>query len=224
MHVFRELFLRGEPDLLSATIEAICNSLSGDWSRETEGEDRLSKLARPDEGKTYCFKCEPNAARPSEFATLLFLTRKDQRTYYVSNVICHGFGERLSIREYNAILEEFAARFVQPVASQTGARVELTEAEADLEQWMSPETARKLRRFCATANKSSGSSHPTDQKRWFDFIVSAHREGADLDYSRLHQWLHESGEWDEEHSRRLASEYAFARELLAQAEKQSVGV
>jgi hypothetical protein len=102
--------------------------------------------------------------------------------------------------------------------------VEMSEPEADLEQWLSPETAKKLRFFCSHANKRTGSSHPADRKLWNDFIVSAYREGTDLDSTTLARWLHEAGDWDEERASELAGEYAFATQLLAQAEKQSVGV
>jgi len=219
MQVFRELFIRGEPDQLAATAKAICASLSGNWSRHTESEERIHS-ARAGVGQAYGFRREKWGRRP---AVDLYLVEKDKSTLYVSNIVPQELGQ-LSYDEYNGILEEFVELFVRPAAARTGARVELTEAEEDLEDWMSPETAKKLRRFCWAANKSTGSSHPADQERWFDFIVSAHREGSKLDSATLRRWLHESGEWDEEHSYNLAAEYANYRDLLAHADKQTVGV
>jgi hypothetical protein len=65
MQVFRELFIRGEPEQLKATVEAICNSLSGDWSRDMEAEERSRRNALPDREHIYGFKCEDQAHRPA---------------------------------------------------------------------------------------------------------------------------------------------------------------
>jgi hypothetical protein len=220
MQVFRELFIRGEPEQLKATAEAICNSLSGDWSRNTKAEEGMRELTFDGEADPYCFTCNNSGHRP---AATLFLTEKDKKTYYVANIIPHE-SHKLSYAEYNGIMEEFFKQFVQPAVARTGARAEMNGPEADLEQWLSLATAKKLRLFCSHANKRTGSSHPADRRLWNDFIVSAHREGTNLDSNTLARWLHEAGDWDEGWANELAGEYAFARELLAQANKQSVGV
>jgi hypothetical protein len=100
----------------------------------------------------------------------------------------------------------------------------MTEADADLERWVSPETAKKLRRFCRAANKRTGSGHPADRKLWYDFIVAAYREGAEFDSPTLARWLREVGGWDEDWSYKLASEYEFARGLLTSAQTELAGV
>jgi hypothetical protein len=220
MQVFRELYIRGEPEQLAATAKIICDSVSGDWSRDTEVEERVRRKTYTSEGPTYCFKRNQNGLRR---AARLFLLQKDDTLLWVSNIVPEELGQ-LSYSEYNAIMEEFVELFVRSAADQTGAQIELTKADEDLEDWMSPETAKKLRQFCWLANKSTGSGHPADKERWHDFIVSVHREGRDLDSTTLRRWLHASGEWDEEFSHMLAREYEFARELLARADKQSVGV
>lgn len=219
MQVFRELVIHGKPEQLHATVETICNSVSGNWSRDMESEERIRNKALPNRGRTFSFKCTKRGDRP---AADLFLMEKDDSSLYVTNIVPQEHGQ-LSYAEFNAILEEFATLFVWPAAERTGSRVEMTEAEADLESWVSPETAKKLRLFCWSANKSTGSAHPADRKRWFDFIVSAHREGSLLDSTTLRRWLHESAGWDENGSHELASEYEFARELLTQGTREAVG-
>lgn len=220
MQVFRELFIRGEPEQLAATAEAICSSLSGDWSRDEEAEEGMRALVLNGEANSYCFRCRKRGNRSS---ATLFLTEKDKKTYHVANIIPRE-SRKLSYTEYNSIMEEFFKQFVQPAVTKTDVRAEMSEPEADLEQWLSPATAKKLRLFCSHANKRTGSSHPADRKLWNDFIVSAHREGTDLDSTTLARWLHEAGDWDEEGASELAGEYVFAMQLLAQSEKQSVGV
>ncbi len=220
MQVFRELFIRGEPEQLAATAKAICDSISGDWSRDLEAEERVRSKPLLNEGPRYFFK---RSKGEHQRAVNLFLLHKNDSTLWVTNIVPLESGQ-LSIDEYNAVMEEFVELFVKPAVARTGARVELTDAEEDLDDWMSPETAKKLRLFCREGNNSSGSMRLDDRNRWIDFIVSAHREGSDLDSSTLARWLRETGQKNEDRSYELAAEYAFARELLAQAEKQSVGV
>lgn len=229
MQVFRELFIRGEPEQLKATAEAICNSISGDWSRDLEAEGRSRQAATPyGLEHVYSFRCNKPGLRS---AVNLFLKEqlKDKDTLSVTNIVPQKVG-RLSYAEYNNIMEEFFRSFVQPAIAQTGAEAEMTAAEADLEDWMSPEAAQKLREFCLHSTKGTHWSFPDErQEMWRDFILLAHRDGTDLDSTTLRRWLHEVGlrevgEFSEEGADALASEYAFARKLLAQRDKQSVGV
>jgi hypothetical protein len=219
MQVFRNLFLRGEPDRLAAVAESIRQAVNGDWTRDTDAEAHMRSFAANVHDESYCFKCSKRGRRP---AATVFLMHKDPDTLYVTNIVPHDQHE-LSYSEYNDILEEFFNQFVDPVAKQAGVQAELTAPEADLETWLSPEVAKKLRMFSRLANKYSGSSHPMDRGRWYDFIVSAHQEGADFDASTLARWLQEVGGWDERLSHELAIEYEFARGLLSFADGQRVG-
>ncbi|MBX9627001.1 MAG: hypothetical protein K2X82_24580 [Gemmataceae bacterium] len=219
MQVFRDLYVRGEPDQLAAAMGAIAAAVTGDWARNTEAEERMRELALRNEGDTYCFSCLRRAGRPS---ATVFLSPKDERTYYVPNIVPREQRE-LSRAEYNHILEDFFTRFVRTAAAGTGASAELTEPDADLQRWVSPETVKKLQRFSRTANKATGSSHPSDRDRWYDFIIAAHRDGARLEAGTLARWLQEVESWDEEQAYKLAVEYEFAQELLAHTEGRRVG-
>lgn len=218
MHVFRELFIRGEPDRLLGVGTTIRDSLGDGWAPDTGAEDHMRKTAVGARA-VFCFASPKRDRRP---AATVFLVQKADDTLYVANVVPHHQHE-LSHDEYNAILEEFFHRFAYPAAETCGARAELTEPEADLETWLSPGTATKLRTFSALANKRTGSSHPLDRERWYEFIRSAHEEQADFSSSALARWLHEEGGWDAELSNHLAIEYEFARGLLASAHGQAVG-
>lgn len=88
----------------------------------------------------------------------------------------------------------------------------------------------KLKRFCSVANKSTGSSHPCDQKRWFDFICQTVDDGKIFDYSTLASFLQDethwgkkpddfigvmgSYAWEEEQAYELATEYENLCEVL----------
>jgi len=137
--------------------------------------------------------------------------------FYVSNIVPKE-RHQLAHVEYNSVLEDFYQRVFRHVAEQTGLRHSLTAADMGLDHWMSGKTEEKLRRFSASANKSTGSSHPSDLERWNDFVLSAHIERSNLDPSTLRRWLAESEDWPPEVAEQLAIEYEYGRELLTFAE------
>jgi hypothetical protein len=134
-------------------------------------------------------------------------------TISTSNVVPLDVGS-FSYGEYNAVLKKFCDEIVRPSSRKTGAEVELTEDHADLSRWLSEPAARKLRAFSRLANKSTGASHPYDQKRWLDFIVEAHKEETSLDASTLRRWLIEVEGWAPDVADQLAAEFEFGGELL----------
>ena len=213
MHVFRELFIRGEPHLLTATLAEIERTLSQDWFRDKETERQLA--SRPTAIQSSCFGCfDDGSNRPG--ATVI-LSDKKPDILCVSNIIPHS-RHRLNYDQYNRVLEEFYERFVQPAATTTGVVAELTDTQADLEQWLSSAAAEKLRRFSSSANKGTGASHPQDRERWNDFVLSAHQDRSTLDASTLRRWLVEVEDWPPEVADQLAVEYYYGRELLAFAD------
>lgn len=219
MQVFRELSLHGEPEQLTAVVDAITRSLTDGWSRDVEAEEHLRAVSFGARRARYAFAC---AARGPRRAATVFLIDGTDRTWRVTNIVPERQHE-LSHAEYNAILTEFYTRFVAAAAAAAAVRAELTEPDADLDEWLSPEAAEKLRVFSATANKWTGSAHPADRKLWYDFIRAAHVEGADFGANTLARWLVEVGGWDAGVADRLAGEYTFARGLLADRAPHAVG-
>jgi hypothetical protein len=215
MKVFRELFIRGGSAQLEAVGEDICRSLSDGWTRDAEAEAHMRSMTE----KVYCFACPKHQHRS---AATVFLLNKDPGTLWVANIISHEKSE-LTYEEYNAIMEDFYRKLAEPAAGRNGAQAEMTEPQADLERWLPPEVSEKLRLFCSIANKRTGSSHPMDRERWYDFIVAAHESDADFSASMLARWLAEAGGWDDELAVKLAIEYEFARGLLAYANSEKVG-
>jgi hypothetical protein len=215
MTVFRDLFLRGEPEQLLAMVGEVERLICDGWSRDAETERSLRALALRGE-PTYCFACDRREHRP---AATVFITQKESGLFYVPNVMPRDQRE-LSHDDYNAILAEFCDRFVRPAADRTGVRVELTATQADLNSWLSPTAAQKLRAFSAQANWSTGSSNPCDQDRWMDFILTAHGDGSRLAAPTLRRWLIEVENWSPEVAQRLALEYEFGKEVLAFSESR----
>ena len=81
-------------------------------------------------------------------------------------------------------------------------------------EWVSDETAEKLHTFSACANKSTGSSHPMDETRWYAFLMATHTERSSLAPESLRRWLQEEEGWDEDHAWKLSIEYETARSLF----------
>ena len=70
--------------------------------------------------------------------------------------------------------------------------------------------------FSTCANKSTGSIHPLDRKRWFDFICLAYKNNdyRELSESYLEVFLVEEFGWSQKWASKLASEYYFGINLL----------
>jgi hypothetical protein len=185
--------------------------LATGWSRDLPREDELSRESRK---KFYCFACEETADRA---AARLFLTHPDRRAtswLYVSNIVPRDIGQ-LSFDQYNHILNEFDIRFAKPAAAAIGIRVELSSPEQSIEDWLSPDSAKRLRAFSHAANKSTGSSHPMDRERWCDFLIALHHSGETPDTGLLERWLVEEEHWPDDMAFDLVCEYEFARDLLS---------
>jgi hypothetical protein len=212
MEIFRELFLRGERERLVAAAEAIEPALSDGWKGDREAEAKVRSIG--DDRPEYCFTCSRSGDRQ---AALVFITEREPGVFYVANVVPNE-RSRLSHIKYNAILEEFYERYVRPCAKQAGVQAELTPSHVDLEHWLSQTAAQKLRRFSTAANRSTGSSHPSDRDGWMDFVITAHHERSSLTASSLRRWLVEVDGWPPEVADRLAIEYEFSRELLGFAD------
>ena len=90
----------------------------------------------------------------------------------------------------------------------------LTNDNQTIEDWVSTASAQRLRSFSGGANKSTGSSHPCDKQRWYDFVVSVHKNNDFLPASTLERWLIEEGGWGENQASELAIEYEQELGLL----------
>jgi hypothetical protein len=205
MRSLNELAIRGSVSELSRLLERLDQPLSSGWRRYAEAESRLRELGLPG-ADTQCFACTSEGRRSS---AAVWLQRRGEELN-VANVVPLGKRE-LSDDEYNLILADFDSQVLRPACDGLQIQTELIQKRITLETYLSPEAARRLKAFAATANKSS--LHPTDCQRWREFIVQTHVEGADFDPSVLDQWLAEQG-WPEDRRRHLVCEYETARSIL----------
>lgn len=207
MKIFRDLFIHITGEQTDSFIEKIDGILDDGWIHDTEAEKESEEFAEYD---FIYFSC---TAKDNRNSALLAFARKDEEVLYVSNIVPKDKPE-LSCDEYNCILEEFCNRFIVPVSEELKIKVDLTTNDENMEDWISEAYFKKLRLFSVAANKSTGSAHPLDQKRWLDFLVSVHHEHRNLHSSQLQRWLVEVENWPEDVAVDLSIEYQFAMNLL----------
>lgn len=207
IEVFRDLSLRGSPAKRSDLRKALIAAAEDPWYYDAI---RAASIGRNStDADILAFgrnaTCDLRAAGLTLWST--------DYGYYVSNIVPIETGE-LGIGQYNAILTDFIERIVSPVIDRFDYRIDASEAQQNLEDWTSADAAQKLRVFSAAANKSTGASHPMDQRRWFDFIISVHESRRPIGTDRLVRWLHELDGWDKESAHELAGQYETALSLL----------
>lgn len=215
MYVYKELNFVGNKEALDELSREIYNVFPLNWVKSEDNE--LSK-------KYILADYIGNAVPKAEVA--IYYDDNIWREGYikVNNIIPLQKNE-LSIEEYNKILDLFYKDIVEPYCKKhTNIKIEgPTSDKFDPLNYISQEALDKLILFCDSANKSTGSSHPCDQERWFDFICQTVDDGMMFDYDTLFEFLidesywgkKESGflgvmghfAWDEEMAERLASEY-----------------
>ena len=133
--------------------------------------------------------------------------------YKVPNIVPRDYGE-LGITGYNDILNDFIDLIVKPASECSEFCVKITEREQSIQDWTSKEAADALHSFSVAANKSTGSGHPSDRKRWFQFLMSANKANKKPDPELLERWLVEAEEWPPDVASRLAIQYEFGLDLL----------
>lgn len=205
LEVFQELSIVGTDDELDATKAAIlaaAREAGPSWRPARDDELRRSG---PDDDVITLMRAADKMAPDA----LLFLMRTS-RSYRVTNIVPREVGE-LGRSRYNAILQEFVARFARAAAEQAGARLELSKAIESLEDFLGQAGAKALRAFSALANMSTGSSHPMDRRRWYEFIKTV--ADRDVDGAELGRWLQLLG-WPEDEAGDLVSEFEFGHELV----------
>lgn len=148
---------------------------------------------------------------------------------------------QLTIDEYNQLLELFY-NDIAKVYGETHEEIKVvgpSSGQFDPLDYISEKALKKLTLFCDAANKSTGSSHPSDEERWFDFICQTVDDRRTFDYDTLFKFLQdeeywgkkESGflgvigcfAWSEENAEELASEYDNYVRILQYYKKTRLG-
>jgi hypothetical protein len=211
MKIFGDLYIRGTIATLAIFIDNLNKNICGHWKRDVDVEKSIPSLIGE---KYYCYRANKTDHHPG---AALWISEKDENILYVTNIVPNEVF-KLTYDEYNTILREFFEEFVLPVAKSTGVTTELSNTDVPITHWIDSDAEKKLKGFSAAANKSTGSSHPLDEERWFDFIISVHQTGRILPVDILGRWLEEN-DWGEDEISDLQIEYEKALALLKQYDK-----
>jgi len=121
--------------------------------------------------------------------------------------------DRVSEDQYNAVLGEFA-KIADPIAASCECTILTNKDTGDLQPWLSAGGIERLKAFSLAANKKTGSAHPMDAARWYDFLIQAHREDSDLPVGTLGEYLVGDLGWTSDQAQKLMIEYEEGRSLL----------
>ena len=212
------MFLIGSAEHCTELREALQQHAKVPWRHAKDREQEIAE----DSGNGNVMLFERESTNGID-ASLLILSRTSDG-YGVTNILPLK-KHRLNASEYNDVLNDFVNRIAKPASEDLGFQVEDGKRKQSITDWTSQEAARALHRFSISANKSTGSSHPSDQHRWFQFLFAVHKahkaQGKVLDTHLLGRWLEEVAHWPSEVATELVLEYEFALNLLNEYDRSS---
>ena len=215
---FQDLFLIGSAEHSTELREALQQHAKAPWRHAKDREQEIFE----DSGNCNVILFERETS--SDIAASLLVLSRTSDGYGVTNILPLK-KHRLNASEYNDVLNDFANRIAKPASEDSEFQVEDGKRKQSITDWTSQEAARALHRFSISANKSTGSSHPSDQHRWFQFLFAVHKahkaKGKVLDTHLLGRWLEEVENWPSEVATDLVLEYEFALNLLDEYDRSS---
>jgi hypothetical protein len=206
MKAFRDLYVHLNGADIEDFVEKLARQCPSPWKRRLDKEKDIESLI----GKGFCFERGKKTKSPS---AALFLFPKNDDIWHVSNIVPIDVRE-LSYDQYNEVLEEFLESIVEPVIAGTNIRTEMTSNEITVGSVAGKSVEEALVRFSNLANKSTGSSHPKDRQRWFEFLLLANEAPSKLNADLVIRALIELG-WSEDRAYELGSQFEFADDLLS---------
>lgn len=214
MHIYKELSFVGDKPAFDSFKREAPSFAKGEW-KYSQSERMRDYIA---------FDYLGNKVEQAEVSIYYGQDTWRQGILKVCNIVPLKKNQ-LSIEEYNSVLDLFYEEVIAPNQLRLeGLKIVGPESdEFDPLRYISKEALRKLERFCNGANKTTGSSHPSDEERWFDFICQTVDDNQTFDFDTIFRFLmdeeywgkKEPGflgamgrfAWDEEHAGELATEY-----------------
>jgi len=207
LEVFQDLSVHGTAQQLTDFRRLLLETLKPPWSHDAEAEERSRQYSGFSE--SLALVRDETLGLPSAGLWMF----RDAESYTVGNIVPKTVSE-LGRARYNAILNDFIEAFARTAASASGAILKATQAQQSLDDWIPADAVERLQLFSSLANKSTGSGHPLDRRRWFDFLLSVHGYDDKLGTDRLMRWLVKVEQWPEDRAHDLVIEYEFAMGLL----------
>jgi len=221
MKIFRELSFKGTAEQLSKFSKEIGEYAKDDWILQPATE-RL---------KDYLQFSYRGTSLENAIVSIYIGDRLQKGEIKVGNIVPQKKNS-LTVDEYNALLMQFYEDVIKPY-KEHGTEVIIdppTDDIFDPRMIISEEALQKLKSFCYGANKTTGSSHPLDKERWFDFICQTVDDDRVFEYTALANFLQDEAywgakpkdfigamgdyAWSEDKAYELADEYSTAVDVL----------
>lgn len=181
----------------SDTISLITKNIKTPWSRNIEKEKEIAAITNQ-----ICFEY-----KTTNYDASLWLIERDNKLV-VSNIVPNKLGQLL-LEDYNSILNIFVEENIKPLKLHYN----ISKDEILITDLLSQESIEKLKLFSNNANKSTGRSHPLDEKRWFEFIFSMIKNKEYIEYDKFQYLLIELG-WDIDSASNLVSDFEYGYDLI----------
>ena len=204
----QRLEVTGSNEALQRTWGELLKPVEG-WDRDVDSERNLRSGAGSAEDVVLR---SPKGFEPTSRVCVM----KRDRGLVVA-IFVYPPATSISERRHNELLRRFFDEVIAPISGRTDALASMSKANEDLEDWMAPEPAGRLRFFNKYSYEGESWTHSMAREAWFEFLISAHRTGARMEPWQLREWLKENG-WSgrkKAHSlEQFVDDYRFALELL----------
>jgi len=196
MKVFQELKILDKGKFNDLVIKK--NNLSSEWKRNLEREKSFEKDTSD---IAYCFDYLGEALNKAKLWVM------EKGSYYTVTSIVPQEKNRLDEDEYNALLSEFITKNLK------GFDCKISESDVTLIDLAGEALSKKFYSFSRLANKSTGRTHPCDEKRWFDFVLSCLKKNEYIIPEYISFFLIEDG-WDEQSAFDLSLDYEYTYQVM----------
>jgi len=199
MKCIQELIIEIPSNSYEAFFNRVEKGLNSKWRRDNDNEREINKNAF---GQYYVFY-SPETVNNHKVRLFFICSSAGVK---VANIVPKDVSE-LTIEEYNAILNEFNNSFIKPVAKHLGYNIIISSDKKTLNDILKTKKAREaLISFSDYSNKTTGTAHPCDRERWYNFVTIAFRANDKPDSHYLKGWFIENG-WEPEKASDIIIEF-----------------
>lgn len=204
MKVMQDLTIT-DPEEIFSRLLLKSGGVSLNWSKSNSDYQKQIKQ--------YCFDYIG-----SEFPVAKLWLIKDNDIYRVTNIVPQE-KYSLEVEEYNALLKSFASEVLS--SNNLHFQIEPEVPLVGVDYYMGTKAMRALSLFSSTANRATGTGHPLDQEKWFQFVAIGVRDNKLAPVDVIREYLLQDG-WSEEKTDRLCFEYEYCIDVMRFCFKNSI--
>lgn len=212
MELFQDLTVKLNPNypgFQKTLIELV--ERSGDWKLRKDFQEAFMKKGLLKDRTVICIETPVLNYNGKDLQGVIWTY--DYGTLLKTFNIIPSNSNRLSKEEYNYLLNEFVRLFINRTAADYHAVISMTKPVLELMDYVEQDVYDALVLFSEMANKSTGHSHPCDERRWCDFILLSASKERRLSADYLEGWLMDHG-WSSEMASELGIDYEYGLTLL----------